>query len=95
MKYTVVVKDIISSNGDFVRQRFNNVSKKIIKFLLKYHFSFMVGIAENVVNREEAKNYIEIYKKSTSFVSDDDEFERNYWLNILLLDKLKKYSKRK
>lgn len=93
MKYTVVVKDIISSNGDFVRQRFNNVSKKIIKFLLKYHFSFMVGIAKNVVNREEAKNYIEVYKKSTSFVSDD-ESNRNFRLNVLLLDKLKKNSKR-
>ena len=67
MKYTVVVKTIISSNGDFERTRWNNIPKRIIKFLLKYHFSFKVGIANNIVNIETAKNYIEVYTKDTFF----------------------------
>lgn len=64
MNYTVVVKEIYSSNGDYNRYRYNDVSQKIVKFLLKNGFSFTVGIFNNIVNGETSETYIEIFTKS-------------------------------
>lgn len=93
MKYTVVVKEITSSNGDFKRQRFNNVNKRIIRFLIKYQFSFTVGIIDNIVNKKTAKNYIEIYKKYIGFLISYADCKRNEEMNELLICKLTKNSK--
>lgn len=70
MRYTVVVKRIISSNGDFERQRYNNVSKKIVKFLMKYNYSFSIGIYNFVVNCKTSQNYIEVYKKGDDYLDE-------------------------
>lgn len=88
MKYTVVVKEIIDGNGNFNKIRFNNVKSKIVKFLLKYNFSFMVSIADNTVNKESAKNYIEIFLKETHIIVGREKAIKNAWLNYNLLKKL-------
>ena len=87
-KYTVVVKEIISTDGKFNRKRFNNVKGSIIKFLAKNSFSFQVGIANHTVNRKTAENYIEVYLKSDFFISDDKESNHNALLNLKLMNKL-------
>lgn len=88
MKYTVVVKNITSSNGDYKRTRFNNVGKSIIKFLLKHNYSFMVGIANNTVNTESAKNYIEVFLKTEHTIIGREKAKDNIWTNYYLLKKL-------
>jgi len=90
-RYTVVVKEITSSNGDYNRKRFNNVSPKIIDYLLKNKFSFKVGIADNTVNRKSAENYIEVYEKSMFGKSIEDILYNNP--NEELYNKLKEWSK--
>lgn len=87
-KYTVVVKEITSTDGKFNRKRFNNVKGSIIKFLVKHSFSFQVGIANHTVNMETAKNYIEVYLKSDFFIADDKKSNRNAVLNLKLMNKL-------
>ena len=88
MRYTVVVKEIIDSKGNYKRQRFNNVNKRIIKFLLKHNFSFMVAIANNVVNRESAYKYIEVFLKTDHAFVGRKKAKENAWLNYYLLKKL-------
>ena len=83
MKYTVVVKHIISTKGDHERWRYDNVNKRIINFLVKEQYNFSVGIINNIVNRPTAKNYIEIYTKGF------------YDENLKLFYKLDKYGKPK
>jgi len=89
-KYTVVVKEITSSNGDYNKRRFNNVSPKIIKYLLKNKFSFMVGIADNTVNRKSAENYIEVFEKNMFGKSTEEILYNNP--NNELYNKLEKWS---
>lgn len=91
MKYTVVVKHFTSTNGNYSRRRYDNVPKRIIKFLLKYHFSFQVGIAKNTANMKTAEHYIEIYAKNTLFLKKSNE--ENTSLNLKLYKKLRHLGK--
>lgn len=88
-KYTVVVKNITSSNGDYSRKRFNNVSPKIIKWLIKTKYNFKVGIIDGIINRPQAENYIEIFTKHEQFDLATPYMD----LDTQLYARLEKYSK--
>ena len=86
-KLTVVVKE---EHGKFFtkKKRFNFVSPRIIKFLVKHHFSFKFAISpENVVNSERAKNYLEIFMKR-EFIIGTPNSAKNAMDNYHLLKKL-------
>lgn len=92
MRYTVVVKEVIGSNCSFKRvRRFNNVKGNIVRFLLKHNFCFKVGIANNIINEQTAKNYIEIYLKESHIIIGREKAIENAWLNYYLFKKLGGY----
>ena len=96
MKYTVKVKQIISSNGKYNSKRYNKVSKRIIRFLVNNKFSFSIGLTPRyTVNDEHAENYIEVYEKNILPFATSKESEENERLNEILYDKLYKMSKGK
>ena len=95
MKYTVKVKQIISSNGKYNSKRYNKVSKRIIRFLINNKFSFSIGLTPRyTVNCKQAENYIEVYEKNIlPFAANNKESEENERLNKILYDKLYRMSK--
>lgn len=92
MKYTVRIMSSKNTGHYEKSKRYNNVSKRILKFLIRNKFCFTTGInySRNTVYDRYAYNYIEVYLKPEHFL-DYGEIDYNKWCNNKLERFLKRY----